>query len=145
VRNAANDGWDAVSMAAGIGTRKNVTYTTASLANNASETGAVALGKSGALFYITADRAARVRIYATAAKRDADLARAAGSDRTANDLMFAEIIFTSSLLGIGTQDPVVRYYNLDATVVGNIYVIVQNTSGATSTVAITFTVVPGEN
>jgi hypothetical protein len=130
------------SLPSGLPSRASATYTTASLANNADEVGSVALGKSGRLFVIAADRACRVRIYATAAKRDNDRARSVSASRTANDLLFAELVFTASFLSVGTQDPVVLYYNLDSpTVLGLVYLTVQNTSGATSTVAVTFTYV----
>jgi hypothetical protein len=64
------------------GEKKTITYTTASLADAATENGLISLGNAASIRKVTVTRAARVRIYPTAAFRTSDAARAIGTDPT---------------------------------------------------------------
>jgi uncharacterized protein DUF4082 len=75
--------------------RQTATITTASLANNAQETGTVTLAKGYRLLRLTTDKAARVRLYSTTAKRDADLARAVGTDPTGDHGVMFDFVTTA--------------------------------------------------
>lgn len=116
--------------------RQDVVLTTASLAQNASESGTVALGKSYRVIRVATDRAARVRLYTTTAKRDADAARPVGTNPTGDHGLVMELVTGADLdwdmspepLGANREDPVTtaaayRVTNL----------------AAVSTVAVTFT------
>lgn len=119
--------------------RDQLIMTTGSLANGADEVGFIAIGKSGTLFRVEADRASRVRLYSTAAARDADRTRPEGGARSSTqDGLLFEAIYTPAFLVLLTQDPVVNYYNGDSPVEDKIYYTIANASGATSTVEITF-------
>lgn len=97
-----------------IPSRQNIILTTASLAQNASESGTVALGKSYRLIRVATDRAARVRLYTTVAKRDADAARAIGIDPTGDHGLVMELVTGADLdwdltpepIGANREDPV---------------------------------------
>lgn len=127
--------------AGGPAARANYVYTTGSLAVAADEVGTLAVAKSALLAQIAADRACRVRLYSTSAKRDSDRSRLVGGARSANDQLLAEFVFSSTLLTVPTQDPVILLYNLDGTVVTSIYITVQNLSASTHTVVVTLTAV----
>jgi hypothetical protein len=66
----------------GLASRTTAAVTTASLATSAAETGSVVMAKSLAVMKIVSSCKARVQLYATAAQRDADAGRAAGTDPT---------------------------------------------------------------
>lgn len=70
--------WDAVGYSIppiGLQVPTSVNYVTASLATNAQESGVVAMYKGWQVRRVVTDRAARVRLYTTPTKRDADAAR----------------------------------------------------------------------
>lgn len=116
--------------------RGTVAVTTASLDDDAAETGTVSLGKAGFLLSVTSDRAAWVRLYGTSAERAADASRDIDDDPTAPVL--AEFIFDGSTLTIPCA-PLAGFTNRDTTPSSSIYYCITNKSGATSTVAVTFT------
>ena len=60
-------------------TTDTLTYTTASIEAGAIENNAVALGKTTLLSRIVTTQPARIRLYATSALRDADVARPIGT------------------------------------------------------------------
>jgi hypothetical protein len=78
--------------------RGTVAKTTASLAAGASESGTIDLGKSYRLMTISTSAPARVRLYTTTAKRDADAARALGTDPTGDHGLMLEFVSTAGLL-----------------------------------------------
>jgi len=112
------------------------TKTTASLADSASESGTFTLGSSQVheALTVTADRAARVRFYATTAQRDADTARAIGTDPTGNHGLLLETVLTAGNLAY-TVSPSARLFEQSA--FGSVPVTITNTSGSTSTVLVT--------
>jgi len=124
--------------------RTDFVYTTASLAGGADEVGSKAIAKCAVLLEISADIECRVRLYTTAAKRDTDRARLEGADRTANDGLLGEFVFTAGLLSLSTQDPVIILYNLDVPAVTSIYLTGENKSGGADTVSITMKADPIE-
>lgn len=117
--------------------RSTQPLTTASLANLVSETGFVAMPADvAALLSVQVDRAAWIRLYTTAAARDADLTRNFNVRPTAGTGVLAEFVSTGSQT-IPTS-PVAWLDNQDGTPVSRVYYNVQNRSGSTSPVAITF-------
>lgn len=91
--------WNALPYQ-GIGGRDTASHTTASLAAAAAEDFTLALSKSFALFKVETDVQARVRLYASAAYRTADAARAIGVDPTGDHGLIAEVVTTPSMLSV---------------------------------------------
>ena len=118
--------------------QSTVTKTTASLAVNAVETGVIALGKVAIILKLTADRACRVRLYATSALRTADASRALGIAVSAgSNEPLLEAAPIPGFLALDLFD-VPTVYNGDATPVSNIYYAIQNLSASTHTVQVDF-------
>lgn len=111
---------------------------TASLADLASENGTVTLGKKGSILQVESDVAAWVRLYATAADRTADSGRLISEDPADGVFVLADLIFSVSLLTIGTA-PVIGYYNNDGPVGTDIYYRIQNLSGGATAVTVDIT------
>jgi hypothetical protein len=118
--------------------RGDEVITTASLAVDAEETGTVALGKSGLILNVAADRACWVRFYGTAAERTADAARLITEDPDDDVPVLADLIFSASLLTIPTA-PLIGYTNRDGSPATTIYYSIINKSAGTSTVEVTVT------
>jgi hypothetical protein len=119
----------------GSGSRTNTVITTASLAVNATENNTVTLAGGYRLLRATTDRACRVRLYTTAAKRTADAARVVGVDPTGDHGLLFEFVPTAA----------VTDYDLTPTVDGwcptgvAAFYAIENRSAGTSTVAVTLT------
>lgn len=122
--------------------RATASYTTASLANAASETGTITLAKTYRLLRITTDRAARVRLYTTAAKRTADAARAIGVDPTGDHGVVLDYVTTASVLAADLS-PVPGGANLETSPSSSISLAITN-QGTTGTVTVTFTFLADE-
>ena len=90
--------------------------------------------KSYALLTITTDRAARVRLYVSAATRTADASRAEGVDPTSDAGLIAEVITTGAETVI--ISPGAIGFNLESSPTTNIPCRVTNKSGGTSTVQV---------
>lgn len=126
-----------------LGQRANVTITTASLASGSAELSNAALpAKSAALLVIAADRACRVRLYATQAARDSDASRSAVVKGTPGTGLLAEFVFTGA--GSIPVSPVATLSNDEATPQARVWYNIENSSGVASTVAVTLTVLPLE-
>lgn len=82
----------------GLPLRATATMTTASLAAGASEQGTIELAPGYRLLHITTSASARVRLYTTAAKRSADLARPSGTDPTGDHGVVFDFTSTPELL-----------------------------------------------
>lgn len=117
--------------------RSAIVQTTAALADLAEESDTVELGKSFLLLRVVADRPCRVRLYNTAAARTADGARAAGIEAVQGVGLIAELIF--ALAGTIIMSPAAIGANLETVPTDDISYLIQNTSGSTHTVAVTFT------
>lgn len=119
-----------------VSSRSDVPFTTASLAANASGTGAVLISVSYKVLRITTDRPARVRLYQTAAQRDADLSRAFGVSPEGEHGLILDVQTSVGDLSVPFS-PLAIGVNLDAVPTANAYYTVQNLSGATSPVTVT--------
>jgi hypothetical protein len=119
----------------GLQSRVLRTSQTSSLADGAEADLDITGFKAYALLFITTDRAARVRLYVTAATRTADASRAEGVDPTSDAGLIAEVITT----GAGTViiSPGAYGFNLESSTTTNIPCRVTNKSGSTSTVQVT--------
>ena len=118
----------------GLQSRGSVTGTTGSLADAAEADLDITGFKSYALLTITTDRAARVRLYVTAATRTADAARAEGVDPTSDAGLIAEVITTGAETVI--ISPGAYGFNLESSPTTNIPCRVTNKSGGTGTVQV---------
>jgi hypothetical protein len=113
-------------------TRDTSVITTASLADLANEDGSAAFAAGYRLHTVETDRACRVRLYTTSAKRTADAARGIGVDPTGDHGLMFEFVATGAV----TYDlsPLVDGYCPTGT---SVYYAIQNRSGGTSTVEVT--------
>jgi hypothetical protein len=119
--------------------RFSTNFTTASIADKASDTGSFSHAKSALLYKVVVDRYCRLRLYATAAGRDSEPNRVIGTKSAWNSKILLEIVFTAATgLTFDMQGPAILD-NADGTVVSTLYWAVTNLSGATSTVTATFT------
>jgi hypothetical protein len=118
----------------GLQSRGAVTGTTSSLADAAEADLDITGFKSYALLAITTDRAARVRLYVSAATRTADASRAEGVDPTSDAGLIAEVITTGADTVI--ISPGAFGFNLEGTPTTTIPCRVTNKSGGTSTVQV---------
>jgi len=119
-------------ISGGLPTRSTATGTTGSLANAAQADLNITGFKSYALLAITTDRAARVRLYVSAATRTADASRAEGVDPTSDAGLITEVITTGAETVI--ISPGAYGFNLEGTPTTTIPCRVTNKSGGTSTV-----------
>lgn len=110
---------------------------TGNLADLAEEAGDIVLPRTTRFMRVQVDRACRVRIYSTAADRDADAARAIGVDPADNAGLIAEWVFTAA--GVIRCSPQPVGSNFDAPVADTLYWRVQNRSGGASAVLVNFT------
>lgn len=116
--------------------RSDVAVTTASLADLATETGTIAAGKSSVAVALSSSCAARVRLYSTAAGRDADAARVIGVDPIGEHRLMLEVVFPAGNL---TWDlsPLASITNDDSPATNTIYYAIQNRSGAAAAITVT--------
>jgi hypothetical protein len=115
-------------------TRTSTTITTASLAVNATENSTKAFSAAYRLLNITTDRACRVRLYTTSAKRTADASRAIGADPTGDHGLVFEFVATAAVTDYDLT-PLVDGYCPTGT---DVYYAIENRSSGTSTVVVTF-------
>ena len=147
VYEKAAGAWSLIGNIGGpVNARRDEVKTTASLADQASETGVVTLGKSFLLVKVEADRNCRVRLYSTAAARTADAARPFGTDPTAGTQhgVICDLIVTTADSLVWILSPQAPGSCMETVVTRDIPYAIQNLSGATSTVEVTFTVVETE-
>lgn len=127
-----------VDPPAGLQSRTTATITTASLAAGASESGSVPLAKGYRLLRLQTDRPARVRLYGTAAARDADASRPVGTDPTGNHSLMLEFVTTASLLAADLS-PTVDGFNGDTTPGTAAYYRITNQDSSSGTVGVSLT------
>ena len=134
--NGSDYAWvaDQTGGGSGLQSRGTVTGTTGSLADAAEADLDITGFKSYALLTITTDRAARVRLYVSAATRTADASRAEGVDPTSDAGLIAEVITTGADTVI--ISPGAYGFNLESTPTTTIPCRVTNKSGGTSTVQV---------
>lgn len=127
----------------GFPARDEVVHTTASLADLAEEDDQDAtLFKSVAILKVEVDRACRVRLYADAASRTADLAR--DWEYPATDGIGVYLDFQFSAAGSIICSPQILASDMKTVPDGDMPVAIQNLSGSTSAVEVTFTVLQRE-
>lgn len=140
-----NDGTDSLVIAATGGgslpARATITTTTALLGNLTSESGTVALGKSFELLKLVADHYCRVRLYSTAAARAADAARAFGTAVAVGTQhgLIADVQL-DAVTGLSwIMSPKEIGSNMDEPATTSIYYNIENRSGSSNAVSVTFT------
>lgn len=112
-------------------------YTTESLAANTAETGLLTVtGAVTVINGISTSAPVRVRLYTTVEKRDADLARAIGTDPTGDHGLLFEVVTTTGQLSYQVSPGV--YISTDSPTVP---VTVTNLSGSAQTVTVTISAI----
>ena len=129
---------DANAGGSGLQSRSTKTGTTGSLADAAQADLDITGFKAYALLTISTDRAARVRLYVSAATRTADASRVEGTDPTSDAGLIAEVITTGAQTVI--ISPGAYGFNLESSPTTTIPCRVTNKSGSTSTVQVTLNV-----
>lgn len=119
------------------GRTETVVFTTASLANAATENASIPLGKVGLIKKVSADRSARIRLYPATADRTADAARAIGTDPEDEHGVEMDLYLTPSNLSWHMAQAL-PFYDGQSTPTGIVYAAIQNKSGSTHSVAVTF-------
>jgi hypothetical protein len=117
---------------------QTVVYSTASLANNAEESGTVEIAKTFYLLKMAVDRASRVRVYSTAAYRAADAGRVIGEIPAGEHGVIADGYLLADNLILDLM-PVPIGTNAEAVRTADIPIKIQNKSGSAGTVEVTFT------
>lgn len=134
---AAFETWDGSAWVSTGCYFDSASKTTASLAAGVTETGTVPFpGKSGIIVETTTSAPARLRLYGTAALRDADLARPLGTDPSGLHGLLLELVTTAPTLDFINAPPV-SVSNSDGPRVSDLYYAIENQSGITQ--ALTFT------
>ncbi len=121
-----------------VGSIASASYTTASIADGASQSGVITLGKSFVILKTAASAAARVRLYSTAAYLAADAARLIGILPTGEHGVIYDALLPVGNLTIDAS-PAAVGSNLETVRSNAIPIAVQNRSGSAQTVQITFT------
>lgn len=123
--------------------RSLVSVTTATVASGIEWTGTIPIGASYRIIAISTDKPCRVRIYATEAQRALDTARQIGIDPTGDHGLVFEYVSVTGVLGAALS-PVVQGSNLETTPSVNSAISIQNRSGTSGTVQVTFTLFVSE-
>lgn len=121
-----------------LGTRSNVSATTASLANGATGNIDITGHKGYVLYKISTSAAAWVRIYTDSASRTADAARSESVDPGTNSGVITEVITTGAntiVIAPGTIG-----FNNESTPTTTIPLAVTNKSGSTAAITVTLTI-----
>jgi hypothetical protein len=129
--------WSVMAIAGPGYTRTTTIFTTASLANNAIAAGGVTIASGYRLLRIATNQAARVRLYTTTAKRDADSTRAFTTSPTGDHGVVLDYA-TSALVLAADLSPVVDGYDGKSTPDGVIPYSVTNLA-TTGAVTVTLT------
>lgn len=132
-----------VEYAGGGWKRATASLISSALAPAALQKTAIPLARSYRLFKISTDKAARVRLYATAAQRDADEARAIGTDPTGDHGLIFEFVTTTLLLS-AVLSPFVDGSSMESAPSANIPISITNLSGTSATVKVDLTYVRTE-
>lgn len=116
--------------------RATATYTTASLAVNASETGTITLAKGYTVYKIQTSAPARVRLYGTTAAQTADASRALGVNALPGSSPMLEVKTETGYL---TLDFAVDGASTETTPVTTIPISITNLNGSTAAITVTVT------
>lgn len=123
------------------GARSQVTYTTASIATNASEVGTITVPATYSVLRLESDCPARIRLYLTEAHRDADLSRSVAFDPSGDHGCVLEVVTTATVLAIH-MSPVAIGTTTDGD--GIAYISVTNDDSVSRAVAVTLNVLSME-
>lgn len=115
--------------------RQTANYTTASLAQNAAETGTITMAKSYRVLHITTSRPAWVELYTTAAAMSADASRTVDTDPGANAGLMLEYVTATGMLA-APLSPLVDGYNDEASPSSAISIRVTNLDSSSGTVSV---------
>ncbi len=107
-------------------------YTTASLANGASEDFSLVLGKTGTFVDITADDACWVVIYSDSTARTNDSSRNQNTAPDDGSGVLAEVVLNSA--GTYRFTPTTGFHNTENPITDNIYFKITNKSGSPTTI-----------
>jgi hypothetical protein len=121
------------------GSRATVATTTAVIANAASATATVTMGKGYVLYQIDVSNGAWVTVYSSSSAQSADSSRTITTDPTPGSGVIAEAITTSAGTASTAFTPAVFGYNNDGTVSTNAYLKIYNNSGASHAITVTLT------
>ena len=119
---------------AGSAATDTITHTTASLAAGATESNTAALGKTTLLSRIVTTQPARIRLYATSALRDADLARPIGTLPSGNHGLLFEAVTTYAILDLYVSPAVAMY-----SATSQVAISVTNMHDASAQIAVSMT------
>jgi hypothetical protein len=133
--------WDRVADLGG--SRADFVGTATALAVNASADLDIPIAKAWTAIRLRTNRPARVRIYANAAARTADAARAVGTAPSGDHGLLMEYITTSGDMDWAIA-PALVGYNLESTPTTNAAVRVTNLDSATGDTTVTLTAIPQE-
>jgi hypothetical protein len=120
----------------GLQARATVSKTTSSLAAGSWQATTIALANGYRLYRVTCSAPARVRLYATAAQRDADASRAMGASPSGNHGLVFEFIGGTGLLSMDVT-PCIEGFDGKATPDGAIPLTVDNTGTSSATITVT--------
>lgn len=123
-------------MIGGSYTRDVKVHTTASLLSGGSESAVLTMFPGWRLFRMVTNRPARVRVYPSAAQRDADLARSVGTKPSGNHGRLLEVVTIPGVLDL-TMTPAVDFSSV-ALETGDFYISVSNRDSVTASVVVTF-------
>ena len=136
------------STGAGVVPRNTFSKTTASLANNAVETGSMTLVKSFLVLEVAVSAYARVSLYATLAAATADASRPFTTPPTAGaqtelilDVQLDSTYGSTSLV----MSPIAPGANMDVSPADTIYYNITNLSGSSAAITVTLTALPLES
>lgn len=137
-----------IAADASVTTGSLTSYSSGSYTSSNTESGSLSIAKMAKIRKVVADRGARIRLYRTAAARDADLNRGNATPPTPGTQhgVCAEWYLDGINWALTWYpDPVPHVYNGDSPETTTIYYNITNISGSTHTVQVTFTYVPEES
>jgi hypothetical protein len=120
-------------------TRDVISYTTPSIGSASFDTGTLPLGTSFMVLQVSASSDSRIRLYTTAAQRDADLNRPIGQIPVGKHGLICDVVPTGSDSLVIPFAPLAMGANLEASLTGAIAHSIQNRQSATQTVSVAIT------
>ncbi len=127
---------EATASGTGTSSRQSTSFSTASLAAGAGASGTVPLAKGWRVVHVSTNRPARVRLYTTAAKREADVSRAVGVAPIGDHGCMFEVDTTAALLTLNLGPQAIGN-NMEAVPSAAIAYRVENLDTVTGVVTVT--------
>jgi hypothetical protein len=122
-----------------LASRGTVTLASGAIAAGSYETGYFALGKFSAIGKVVSNFWCRIRLYATAADRDADLGRVIGGSPASSIGTIIELVLDSDAKLTTVLRQLAAIANMDGSPTTAIYYTVNNLTGSSQTYSIAFT------